>query len=353
MINTGLKILIVDDSSFFRRRIAEIIDSTQDMCVVGTAADGQDAILKAAQLGPDLITMDVQMPVVDGLSAVRRIMMENPTRILMLSALTSEGARVTLEALEAGAVDFMPKESGGGQGPGEEFAAKMLEKIRAVSRSRAPLRPREGLRGYRASIPMASRQAHTATKEPTRLVVIGASTGGPVALQTLLSGLPRSFPLPILVAVHMPGSFTSAYAERLNTLCAIKVSEATDHSHLRPGQALIAPGGKQMIIDRGASAAQVRIKDALPEDVYHPSVDQLFSSAASAFGGQVLGLVLTGMGSDGLKGSRQLKRAGARLWSQDEKSCVVYGMPHAVEGAGLSDRVLSIDAMVQQLVTQR
>ncbi|MEN8177569.1 MAG: chemotaxis response regulator protein-glutamate methylesterase [Pseudomonadota bacterium] len=354
MLNSSLKILIVDDSAFFRHRIAEVIEPVPDMSIVGYATNGEDAIQKANELRPDLITMDVQMPVVDGITAVRRIMAECPTRILMLSALTRKGARETLEALEAGAIDFLPKEldSLSANTSKDEFTEKILEKLQVVGRSQLDVRRMVTGRFRRAPVTQSGRRINALETDPPRLVVIGTSTGGPVALQAVLSSLPRIFPLPVLVAVHMPGSFTSAYAERLNTLCAIHVSEATDHTPLRAGQVLIAPGGKQMIVARGASGPQVRIKNALPDDLYHPSVDQLFISAAREFGSQALGMILTGMGSDGLKGGQQLKAAGAQLWSQDEKSCVVYGMPQAIEGAGLSNRVLPIEEMGPQLIKQ-
>jgi two-component system, chemotaxis family, protein-glutamate methylesterase/glutaminase len=352
MRDAGLKILIVDDSAFFRHRIEQIIESEPGMRVVGTATNGKDAVQKATELKPDLITMDVQMPVVDGISAVRRIMADCPTRILMLSALTREGARETLEALEAGAIDFLPKASLSEQGSDDDFTETIRDKLRVLGHSQFTLKRSGSHHVYRAYSPQAGMRSRAMEGAPPKLVVIGASTGGPVALQAVLGSLPRDFPLPILVAVHMPGNFTAAYAERLNTICAIQVSEAKDHTPLQAGHALIAPGGKQTIIDKGATGFRICIKDAMPGDVYHPSVDQLFISAARTFGSRVLAMVLTGMGSDGLKGGRQLKQVGARLWSQDKQSCVVYGMPHAIEEAGLSDRVLPLDEMGIQLVKQ-
>ncbi|MDJ0808370.1 MAG: chemotaxis response regulator protein-glutamate methylesterase [Gammaproteobacteria bacterium] len=354
MLNRSLKILVVDDSAFFRHRIADVIETAPDMQIIGYAADGQDAIKKAKELRPDLITMDVQMPGVDGISAVRSIMAECPTRIVMLSALTRQGAQETLEALEAGAIDFLSKEpeSLASGTPNNAFGDKVLVKLRAVGHRHTSA---EQPRTHRYRPRLAGSTVRTlpwTESERPRLIVIGASTGGPVALQTLLSQLPREFPLPMLVAVHMPGGFTSAYAERLNTVCAIQVREATDHMPLMQGQVLIAPGGKQMIVEKGASGPQVRIRDALPSDVYHPSVDQLFVSAAQVFGSQLLGVILTGMGSDGLKGSQRMKSVGAQVWSQNEESCVVYGMPHAIVNAGLSDCILSIEEMGQYLIKQ-
>jgi two-component system chemotaxis response regulator CheB len=349
-----MKILIVDDSAFFRHRLSDLVSLASDMQIVGYAVNGRDAVHKTHELKPDLITMDVQMPVVDGITAVRQIMRECPTRILMLSVLTHEGASETLEALEAGAVDFLPKEliSWESVRSKERVAAKFLERVRAVGSSRLGARWRRTTQFNDRGGMAPFRREDESLRQPPKLLVIGASTGGPVALQIILSHLPKGFPLPILAAVHMPGSFTTAYAERLNTTCSIDIKEASDHQPLIPGQALIAPGGKQMRVDKGASGLQVRILEARQQDVYHPSVDQLFSSAARVLGNRVLGLVLTGMGADGLRGGRDLKSAGAALWSQDEKSCIVYGMPQAIERAGLADRVLPVEEMGQQLLKQ-
>lgn len=351
MMRAGLRILIVDDSAFFRHRVADALKQTSDMEIAGYATDGEEAVQKARELRPDVITMDVQMPVVDGITAVRRIMAECPTRILMLSALTQEGARETLEALEAGAIDFLPKErdvltDGAISGP---FIDHLLSRVRAVGRSQLRLANSD----FRAATTrQASRRSSNVQADGIKLLAIGASTGGPVAVQAILSSLPWHFSLPIVVAVHMPAGFTTAYAERLNSISQIEVREAMDLDPLRPGLALIAPGGKQLHVENGVSGPVVRIRRALPGDVYHPSVDQLFLSSARTFGSQVLGLILTGMGSDGLEGSRLLKSSDAQIWSQDKKSCVVYGMPQAVEKAGLSDQVLAVDAIISQLIKQ-
>jgi two-component system chemotaxis response regulator CheB len=337
-----LKVLIVDDSAFFRNRISGLLAGANDFEVVGTAVNGQEAVDKAATLRPDVITMDVEMPLVDGITAVRRIMAETPTRILMFSALTREGARETLEALEAGALDFLPKEI---RGVDRESAnAQLLERLRAVGRARIPsVKP--PMAGYRSQALRAAPGTQGATgREIHPLVLaIGASTGGPVALRQLLTALPRRYALPVVVAVHMPGSFTKAYAERLNHVCAVEVREAVDRDALSPGVVLIAPGGRQMTVERGPRGYQVRISDALPGQIYHPSVDLLFSSVAASYKSKALAVIMTGMGADGLKGAKDLKKYGSFLWSQDEKSCVVYGMPQAVERAGLSDRVLGLD----------
>ncbi|MET0052081.1 MAG: chemotaxis response regulator protein-glutamate methylesterase [Candidatus Thiodiazotropha sp.] len=340
-----LRVLIVDDSAFFRNRVMAALAPAPDIEVVGTAANGQEAITQAKALKPDVITMDVEMPVVDGITAVRRIMAESPTRILMFSALTREGAR---ETLDAGAMDFLPKDTGQRATGNDSTEKQLLDRVRDLGKSRLSL-ARSGMTDYLRSTPrtapMAAGSAASVSAVRADLVAIGASTGGPVALRQVLSALPRNFPLPMVAAVHMPGSFTTAYADRLNATCAISIREAVDRDRLMPGQALLAPGGKQMRVERAAGGYQVRITDPLPGQIYHPSVDLMFESVAESAQSRALAVVLTGMGSDGLQGAKQLKRAGASLWSQDEKSCVVYGMPQAVEKAGLSDRVMNLEEM--------
>ena len=354
MLNSRLRVLVVDDSAFFRHRIEEALSRASDIEIVGYAGDGKEAVQRAAELKPDIITMDVRMPGMDGITAVRRIMAEYPTRILMLSAVTKQGARETLEALEAGAIDFLPKEEAKLNTATEnyDFANQFLDRIRAVGRSRFKLRQMTSGSADSYARTHANIQARTYPPTKIKLVAIGASTGGPVAVQAILSSLPRHFSLPIVVAVHMPASFTAAYAERLNMVSAIEVREAKDREILLPGCALIAPGGKQMTVEHSTVGATVRVTEARPGDVYHPSVDRLFHSAAQVFNRRVLGLVLTGMGSDGLQGASHIKQNGGHVWSQDERSCVVYGMPQAIEKAGLSSRVLPIEDIGQQLMKE-
>jgi two-component system chemotaxis response regulator CheB len=336
-----LKVLIVDDSAFFRHRIAEVLRDTPDFEVIGSAINGKDAIDKALKLRPDVITMDVEMPLVDGITAVRRIMSEAPTRILMFSALTHEGAQETLDALEAGALDFLPKEMKATER--ESANEQLVERLRTVGRARVPT-VKSAAAGYRVPPvrPVPLVPTGRRVQSPS-LVAIGASTGGPVALRQVLTALPRQFALPVVVAIHMPGSFTKAYAERLNTVCAVEVREAVDRDLLKPGLVLIAPGGQQTTVERGPAGHQVRITDPLPGQIYRPSVDLLFSSVAKCLSGKALAIVMTGMGADGMKGAKELKQTGSQIWSQDERSCVVFGMPQAVEKAGITDRVVTLD----------
>ncbi|HEB95935.1 MAG TPA: chemotaxis response regulator protein-glutamate methylesterase [Sedimenticola thiotaurini] len=336
-----LRVLVVDDSAFFRRRISDILNRDPEIEVVGVAGDGLAAVREVHRLRPDAVTMDVEMPLLDGISAVRRIMSERPTPILMFSAMTREGARATLDALDAGALDFLPKQFSST----DSNATLLPRRLHALAGHR-------GLAGAPARIPATSRPSAStgaSAGHHYRLLMVGASTGGPVAIQHLLTGLPADFPLPVLLVIHMPGSFTPAYAERLDGQCRIRVKEAADGDRLRPGHAYLAPGGRQMLLQRGGGDAVIRIVDGPEEQTYRPSVDITLGSAARLLGPAVLAVILTGMGSDGCQAARLLKEKGGTVWSQNEESCVVYGMPHAVEEAGLSDRVLPLQDIAPAL----
>ena len=343
ILTSKIRVLVVDDSAFFRKRLVEMLNKIEGIEVVGEADDGLKAVEASQRLRPDVITMDVEMPVMDGITAVKRIMANTPTAILMLSAITREGAAATLDALDAGAADFLSKEFGN-VSAGHEAASRILaERIFTLAK-----RP-----DLQQSLPKPRIQTpqHAACNEPYQLVAIGASTGGPVALQTILTSLPADFPLPILLVVHMPANFTPAFAKRLNAQSGITIKEAVDGELLKPGVALLAPGGTQMTIEQqGRSRSVVRIKAADGGQTYKPSVDVTFSSLANTFHKGVLAVVLTGMGADGLEGARLLKSNGSSVWSQDKASCVVFGMPQAVQKAGLSDRVIPIDQIGLALV---
>ncbi|WP_210395718.1 protein-glutamate methylesterase/protein-glutamine glutaminase [Motiliproteus sediminis] len=364
-----VKVLVVDDSAFFRQRVAAILNSDPRVELVGTAENGRVAIDKTRELKPDVITMDYEMPVMNGIAALAEIMRSTPTPVLMFSSLTYEGARITLEALDAGAVDFLPKsyeQMAPGKGKLEQV---LIERILAVSRTRmgglARSAPPPPSAAKPAVAPLSSRQPAAApapaASRPTRsaprrdgpaagslagskcgLVIIGTSTGGPVAVQKILTQLPSSFPKPILIVQHMPKAFTGAFAERLNQQCQISVREAQDGDMLRPGLALLAPGGQQMLVE-ARGGGRVRIVDGDERLNYKPSVDVTFGSAARELGAKVLGIVLTGMGADGREGARMLKRNGSQVWAQNEESCVIFGMPQAIIQAELADYILDLN----------
>jgi two-component system chemotaxis response regulator CheB len=373
----AVKVLVVDDSGFFRRRVSEILSADPNIQVVGTATNGREAIDQALALKPDVITMDYEMPMMDGITAVRHIMQRCPTPVLMFSSLTHEGARVTLDALDAGAVDFLPKNFEDISRNPEKVKQLLCEKVHSIARSNrrysslpsAPAAPaatpapahapstsstaaRPAPAAPRPAAPApAAGHAPASSAAPKRkaykLLAIGTSTGGPVALQRVLTQLPANFPAPIVLIQHMPAAFTKAFAERLDKLCKISVKEAEDGDQLRPGLALLAPGGKQMMVD-GRGTVKI-----LPGDErlnYRPCVDITFGSASKAYGDKVLAVVLTGMGADGREGARLLKQGGSQVWAQDEASCVIYGMPMAIVKANLADAIYSLDDIGRHLV---
>ncbi|EJM16800.1 chemotaxis response regulator containing a CheY-like receiver domain and a methylesterase domain [Pseudomonas sp. GM21] len=377
----AVKVLVVDDSGFFRRRVSEILSADSNIQVVGTATNGKEAIDQALALKPDVITMDYEMPMMDGITAVRHIMQRCPTPVLMFSSLTHEGARVTLDALDAGAVDFLPKNFEDISRNPEKVKQLLCEKILSISRSNrrantysapapaavsaptpapVPVPVSASVSSYASSAPprpvpapVPARSHAPAPSSPApkrkayKLVAIGTSTGGPVALQRVLTQLPANFPAPLVLVQHMPAAFTKAFAERLDKLCRISVKEAEDGDILRPGLALLAPGGKQMMID-GRGAVKI-----LPGDErlnYKPSVDITFGSAAKSYGDKVLAVVLTGMGADGREGARLLKQSGSAIWAQDEASCVIYGMPMAIVKAELADAIYGLEDIGKHLV---
>ena len=294
----AVKVLVVDDSSFFRRRVSEIINQDPMLTVIDTAQNGREAVDKALSLRPDVITMDIEMPVMDGISAVREIMAKCPTPILMFSSLTHEGAKATLDALDAGALDFLPKKFEDIARDKDEAVRLLQQRVKEISRkrflmtpaarpkapepvARAPLgstapRTPERQSDLQRTVPSASFKRSGKTYQ---LVAIGTSTGGPVALQNVLTKLPGDFPHPILLIQHMPATFTAAFAARLNGLCQIGVKEAQDGDVLKPGHAYLAPGGKQMLLEGRGAGARIRIIDGNDKVNYKPCVDITFASA--------------------------------------------------------------------------
>lgn len=343
------RVLVVDDSGFFRRRLVELINGGRDLEVVGTAANGREAIEQARRLRPDVITMDYEMPVMDGITAVREITRTGRIPILMFSSLTQEGARVTLDALEAGAVDYLPKNFDELSRSPQEVQKILCERITTIAAS-TPL-PREET--VEAPLPEPPPPPPRRARRSSRcsLIVVGASTGGPMALQTLLTALPAKFPVPLLLVQHMPASFTRAFAERLDRGSRIRVSEAADGDFLDPGHAYLAPGGRQTLIEHGARN-RIRVRDADDRVHFRPSIDVTLGSAANELSSRVLGIVLTGMGSDGREGARVLRQKGGRIWTQDEASCVIYGMPQAIAAAGLADEVFALAEFGHRLIEE-
>lgn len=350
-----VNVLVVDDSGFFRRRLVEIFEADPRLKVVGTAANGKEAVEKVQSLKPDVVTMDYEMPVLDGIAAVQNIMKLNPTPVLMFSSLTHEGARVTLDALEAGAVDFMPKNFEDISGDSAEVKKLLIDRVLTVSRTNVGghTRPTYSAPKKEAPAPIVMERGVIIPRKRQNisLIAIGTSTGGPMALQNVLTKLPKSLPVPLVLIQHMPAAFTHAFAERLNQICEITVKEAQDGDKLLPGVALLAPGGKQMMVDP-RNGGCVKILDGDERLNYKPSVDVTFGSASKCFPGRVLSIVMTGMGADGREGARMLKKSGSKVWSQSEDSCVIYGMPMAVEKAELSDAVIHLDQIGERIIRE-
>ncbi|MEN8618748.1 protein-glutamate methylesterase/protein-glutamine glutaminase [Shewanella baltica] len=370
----AIKVLVVDDSSFFRRRVSEIVNQDPELEVIATASNGAEAVKMAAELNPQVITMDIEMPVMDGITAVREIMAKCPTPILMFSSLTHDGAKATLDALDAGALDFLPKRFEDIATNKDDAILLLQQRVKALGRRRM-FRPIA--RPFVASTPSVrptssvlgttSIAAHTPATAPVRtstaasirasgkqykLLLIGTSTGGPVALQKILTQFPANYPHPILLIQHMPAAFTPAFASRLNGLCKIEVKEAANGDLLKPGCAYLAPGGMQMMVERTGGSGRLKVIAGSADMNYKPCVDITFASASKAFSGDVLAVVLTGMGADGREGARMLKAVGATIWAQDEASCVVYGMPQAVASAGIATQSIALDNMAECILKE-
>lgn len=337
-----IRILIVDDSTFMRMAIRGILSGDPNIEVVGVAADGMEGVEKAIALKPDLVTMDVEMPRMDGISALKEIMAKAPTRVLMVSTLTNEGAKATFEALEAGAVDYIPKNVTDSADAQKIFKAELL---RRVKESAISIYAKRVATVTRPMAPQSVRVvASRFAQRKVSCVGIGASTGGPVALQEVLSRIPKDFPYGIMVAIHMPKAFTGPYADRLNAKCSLDIREAADGDIIRPGTALIAPGGRHTLMVRQAGGIAVKTVPTsdYPQHLYIPSVDLMIGSMAEVSNGAMLGVVLTGMGNDGFKGMQQLKAKGGITLVQDEATSTIYGMPKACVDGGVADEVLPL-----------
>ncbi|MDX1810972.1 MAG: chemotaxis response regulator protein-glutamate methylesterase [Gammaproteobacteria bacterium] len=349
----AVRVLVVDDSSFFRRQIQKFLDNDPEIEVVGTADNGREAIDKALELKPNVITMDIEMPVMDGISATREIMRLCPTPILMFSSLTTEGARSTLDALEAGALDFIPKRFEDISQNMEEVRRVLCSRVKGIGKQqripRAPvsIAPKPAAKEVVPAKPIVSDRAPAKRVD---LVAIGTSTGGPVALQKVLTSLPQNFPVPLLLVQHMPGTFTAAFASRLNQICNVTVKEAEDGEMIKAGTAYLAPGGKQMRVRKRGSDTYLAIEAGDPAMTYKPCVDLTFKSIAENFGPKVLAIIMTGMGADGCEGARLLKSKGATIWAQDKETSVIYGMPAAIVDAGIADKVLPLQSIASHVM---
>ena len=392
--NSPISVLIVDDSPFMRLTLQKILSQDPEIKIIDTARDGKEGIEKLQVHRPQVVTMDIEMPHIDGLQALSEIMRWQPTPVIILSALTTEGAEASVKALEAGAFDVVAKGSGK---PGDDLqvlARDLIEKIKAAAQvdcrrlgkgsCRTTFSP--GIKPSRAGgvgLESASRistvtpavgsitqgaaspnepvqsgavkgravQSDALPKYPIEIVAIGTSTGGPAALQAVLTRLPADFPVPIIVAQHMPPGFTAPLAQRLNGMSPLNIREGVHGEVLRPGTVYFAPAGKQMQVQSRGSQLFLNIGDETPiATLYHPSVDVMFLSLAKEVGKGTLGVVMTGMGSDGLKGMREIKAKGGFAIAEAEETCVVYGMPRSIVEAGLANRVVPLGEIARNIL---
>lgn len=349
-----VKVLIVDDSAFMRNALANMLSSDPEIQIVGKARDGLEAIDLVEKLKPDILTMDVEMPRMDGISALKHIMEKNPVPVIMVSSLTTEGAKVTLDALDLGAADFIPKNLSDLSVNIVKIREILLDKIKQIARKgivKRRIRPVTAPKAVEIPKSMPAMLTRTTGERRVNLVSIGTSTGGPKALQEIISKLPKDFPTPIVIAQHMPPNFTGPFAERLNQLSQITVKEAEEGEPLKNGVAYIAPGRGHMRVRRLRGIETViTISENKEEFIYRPSVDALMFSVAEFFPGRALGVILTGMGNDGVKGLSELKKTGGRIFAQNEDTCVVYGMPKAVVDAGIADKVLYLEEIAGEII---
>jgi two-component system chemotaxis response regulator CheB len=336
------RVLIVDDSASIRQLLTRILSSDPSIEVVGTAADPYFARDKIRQLEPDVLTLDVEMPRMDGLTFLEKLMRAHPMPVVMVSSLTQHGCDVTLRALELGATDFFPKPTIDTLVGVEDGARQIIDKVKAAARARI-----SATANRPAPTPAAARSANFRLTH--QIIAIGASTGGTEAIREVLMGLPADAP-GIVIVQHMPPGFTTSYAARLDNLCAVSVKEAEDGDHALPGHALLAPGNFHMTLHRSGATYTVRLNSAPPVNRHRPSVDVLFDSVAQCVGRNAVSAILTGMGDDGARGMRSLRDAGARTIAQDEATCVVYGMPKEAVARGGAEFILPLQDIAGRLL---
>lgn len=340
-----IRVLIVDDSAFVRQALVRMLASDPEIEVVGTAADGKEGLEKALALRPDVVTLDIKMPRMGGLEALKRIMTECPVPVLLLSSLTSEGGEITLRGLELGALDFVDKSSVRGQMNLLDLAQELKSKVRALAHV-----PRDRVHAAEPGRPEGPAPLPEPHARGTEVVVIGTSTGGPPALQAIIPKLPLGLRSAILVVQHMPVGFTRSLADRLASRSSMPVREAQDGDSVDPGVVLIAPAGRHMKVQRRGTGGRVWLDDEPRSALHRPSVDVLMASVAKAYGARSLGVVLTGMGSDGVEGLRAIRQTGGRTFAESEESCVIYGMPKAAVEAGVVDRTVPLARMADEIL---
>lgn len=346
-----IKVLVVDDSALVRQTLIELLSSDPGIEVIGAAADPYAAVDRMKEIVPDVITLDVEMPRMDGLTFLRKIMAQHPIPVIICSTLTEQGAETTLKALEYGAVEIIQKPKVGTKKFFEESRIRICDAVKAAASAKLRVYSQVQIRpklSADAVIPM-SHQPKAMVKTTEKVVVVGASTGGTEALRVLLESLPMDCPA-IAVVQHMPENFTAAFSKRLDGICRITVREARDGDTMLRGQALIAPGNRHMLLKRSGARYYVEVKDGPLVSRHRPSVDVLFRSAARYAGANAVGVIMTGMGDDGAKGMREMFDAGAHTVAQDEQTCVVFGMPNEAIKLGGVRKVMPLGNLAGEIL---
>jgi two-component system chemotaxis response regulator CheB len=355
-----IRVMIVDDSPLVRKVASDILNNDPGIMVVATAATAEFALNKLERNNPDVITMDMEMPGMGGVEAIRKIMQRRPTPIIVLSAHAKRGAELTLQALEAGAVDFMLKPTASLSGGLDGVARELIDKVRGahgIELKPIESAPESEVDRFESELKLQDEKRQSEIRGSSRrdlehyeLVAIGTSTGGPVALKSVLTALPASFPLPIVVVQHMPPVFTKAFAERLDSTCRLSAKEAEDGDVLLPGRVLVAPGSHHLAVLRYASQAKVLLNQREPVSGHRPSVDVLMNSVAREYGPRALGVIMTGMGKDGAEGLRELHKQGGYILAQDRETSVIYGMNREVIQNGNADEVVPVERIAERLL---
>mgnify|MGYP000044182410 CR=1 FL=1 len=345
-MNNKISVLIIDDSAFMRKSISIMLESDPDIKVVGTARNGLEGLDLVKSLKPDVVTLDIEMPVMDGLTALKKIMAESPTPVIMVSSLTTEGAEATLKALELGAVDFIPKELSYVNINITKIKEDLISKVKEIAKQK---KLKERLNRLK-SISQFARPERTYSPQNQipaigyKAIAIGISTGGPLSLQKILPLLSEKIQIPVFIVQHMPPKFTKSLADRLNSMSKLNVKEAENGEKIENGTVYIAPGGYHMTVKKNGSAVSlINISEEPSYTLHRPSVDVMMNSVINVYGKYTLGVIMTGMGKDGFEAIKNLKSLGGYAIAQDEPTCVVYGMPKAIVDAGFADNVLPLE----------
>lgn len=347
-MSVQIKVLVVDDSSLVRKIVTDILEKDPDIKVVGTANNGKTAIFRNQELDPDVITMDIEMPILDGLAALKQIMSTKPKPVIMMSVLTQHGAEATFKALELGAVDFIPKPSTLMSMSVEEIGDLLIRKVKSVAKSKLNIHKIED---ERIKSGLQVTDVKPVLKDTSdKIVAIGTSTGGPSALINVFNKFPEKFPSPVLVVQHMPEGFTAAFSKRLNDSSNLNVKEAEDGDDVLPGHGYVAPGHSHMDIVKKGDKYKIRVFKADKVSGHMPSIDVLFNSVAEYAGNRSVGVIMTGMGKDGAEGLLRIKGKGGYTIAQNEETSVVYGMNRVAVEIGATDEVVSLSEITNKIV---